>query len=141
MIRRMMGLYSNGNTSKSNSEVIFTEMVGLPNSGFSLKNVMSFLESEKRASGELSAYLSENVSTSMDSKLREEDGIVQFWESKWNDYPKLSKIAFRIFSTPASSSESERDFSGVKRLVGTYRSLLAQETISDIACVESALRQ
>lgn len=50
---------------------------------------------------------------------------MDYWETKWNDYPTLSKVALRILATPAASSESERDFSSVKILVGTDRKILA----------------
>ena len=143
MIRRMMHTYNDDSEESSHKNSLnenSTPIISLSTSDFSLKNAMSFLDTKQNSSDELSAYLSETITNSMASRIRDHDDIIGFWESKWNDYPTLAKVALRVYATPASSSESERDFSKVKRLIGTDRTLLAEDTISDIACVDSYIK-
>lgn len=101
---------------------------------------MSFVQTKQNEFDELSAYLSEPISHAMASQNRDYYDIIVFWKIKWNEYPTLSKVGFHVYATPASSSESERDFSNIKRLVGTDHTLLADETISDRAYVGSAVK-
>lgn len=66
--------------------------------------------------------------------------MVGFCQTKWTEYPNLAKVAQRVSSTHASSSENERDFSHMKPLLRSDKTPLAKITISDIYFVEYALK-
>lgn len=69
----------------------------------------------------------------------ENDRILQFWASKIAKYPKLARIALRIFATTASYYASERDFSLLKRLIVQGRIILADDALEALAYLRSVL--
>lgn len=58
--------------------------------------------------------------------------IFRFWYRLSDVYPRLSKVALRLFATPPSSCASERDFSIVNRIVTPQRNRLNSTTIEDL---------
>jgi len=74
-----------------------------------------------------------------DELLDDPFGVVKFWYQKRNTFPKLYKIAMRVFATPASSCASERVFSILKKIVTPDRSLLTPEHLSEIIVSRSLL--
>lgn len=58
--------------------------------------------------------------------------IMSWWQSKVNEFPKLSQIAFRIHSIPASSIPSERSFSKCGSIINEKRSSLSPDSIEDL---------
>ena len=63
--------------------------------------------------------------------------IIKFWYEKRNQFPKLYKMALRIFATPVSSAGSERVFSVLKKMVPASRSTLSSDIIEDIVVIRS----
>jgi len=74
-----------------------------------------------------------------DDLLDDPFGVVKFWHQKRTQFPKLYKIAMRVFATPASSCASERVFSILKKIVTPERSLLTPENLSNIIVSRSLM--
>lgn len=107
MIRRMLETYSSSHSTSVSSTDFNSATITSFRNNFSLKSAMSFLDDKSKSSDELRPYISETLSKSMISKLQDEDGILDFWETRWKEYPTFSMIVLRVFSTQAASSESE----------------------------------
>jgi hypothetical protein len=78
-------------------------------------------ESEDELFDELTSYLSNDD--------KDKDALA-YWTAKSKRFPILSKIAFRIYSIPASTAEVERFFSKLRLVVDEYRFNLNEETTS-----------
>ena len=55
-----------------------------------------------------------------------------FWHTYEDRYPKLRKLALRIFAIPASSAACERAFRRLKSIVTKNRESLSPETVSHL---------
>lgn len=77
-------------------------------------------------SDELQDYIHYKIAC--DSEL----DIMSWWKSKENEFPRLSQIAFRIHSIPASSIPSERSFSKCGSIINEKRSSLSPDSIEDL---------
>lgn len=73
----------------------------------------------------------ENSSSSLGSKNEEYNPLL-FWKVHHHLYPRLAKIAKRIFAVPATSAAVEREFSSAGNLVTKKRSRLSPEMVNDI---------
>lgn len=73
--------------------------------------------------------------------LHSESGTITYWVNKIPMLPLLSKIALRILATPAFSSSSERDFSGLKTMLPSWRTLLKDDIIDEVLLLRSFLRK
>lgn len=62
---------------------------------------------------------------------------LNFWMQNYSLYPRLSKIAKRVFAVPATSSAVEREFSLAGNIVTKKRSRLSPETVNDIVFLNS----
>ncbi|CAM4833825.1 unnamed protein product [Rotaria magnacalcarata] len=62
----------------------------------------------------------------------EEYNPLHFWKCNHALYPRLAKIAKRVFSVPASSAGVEREFSLAGNIITKKRSRLSPETVNDI---------
>lgn len=67
-----------------------------------------------------------------DTFLTDPFSVIKFWYARKRSFPKLYKVAMRIFATPASSCASERVFSILKKVVTPDRSVLTTKHISQI---------
>jgi len=66
--------------------------------------------------------------------------ILQYWQQQAADYPVLSTVARRLLCIPASSAQSERDFSSVGRTITDARSQLAASKVESIELLRWGLR-
>ena len=72
--------------------------------------------------------------------ISEEFDPIIWWATHSNEFPKLSKLALRILSIPASSADSERIFSLAGNVVNEKRSRLLPKTIDSIIFLNSFLK-
>lgn len=114
----------------------------LGDSHWSLANMMTFSKAAVTID-ELTMFQSEVLSEEEKAHIvkNENDGILQFWASKLDKYPNLARVALRIYSTPASSSASERDFSLFKLILSPTRSRLSDDVLEGLAYLRSALNE
>jgi len=72
-------------------------------------------------------------SCSSNSSLRDEEyNPLHFWKHNHTLYPRLAKIARRVFAVPATSAAVEREFSLAGNIITKKRSRLSPETVNDI---------
>ena len=102
---------------------------------------MSFLTSSKQSSDELSSYMGLSISKDDINLLKTspDNGIIAFWLSKRQTFPKLHRHALRNFITPASSTPIERDFSLLKLLVTPGKSRLKDDIVNAVGVLRSAI--
>lgn len=105
---------------------------------WSLANKMSFMSSPHNVDA-LTMFQSVGTTNAEKDMLLHDEGILQYWTAKLDDYPILARIALRIFATPASSSASERDFSLFKLIVVPGRNRLKDDILGSLAYMRSAL--
>jgi len=129
------GLVSQANpTNNRNDDLISTEPASKKRR-FSLHDHVSRGNFVFENADEVSTYKSMSLGqmrVNQDEFLEKPFSVVSFWYKRRSDFPKLYKIALRVFATPASSCSSERVFSTLKKIVTTERSMLKPENISDI---------
>lgn len=65
--------------------------------------------------------------------------IIQFWYAHRRTFPKLYRVATRVFATPPSSSASERVFSIVNKRITPDRSLLSSDNLGEIVVARSLI--
>ena len=58
--------------------------------------------------------------------------IIKFWDDKCNKFPCLSKIAYKIFSIPATNLSSERNFNYCTLTLTNNRSYINAEKFNKI---------
>lgn len=110
---------------------------------FSLRDHISRAEFSEEDQDEVNRYKHtplRQMGLDQDTFLSDPFSVVRFWHSRKRSYPQLSKIAMRIFATPASSCASERVFSIVNKLVTSDRSVLSTKLISQIIVSRSLRR-
>ncbi|TKA67460.1 hypothetical protein B0A49_09354 [Cryomyces minteri] len=66
--------------------------------------------------------------------------LILWWTKHEAIYPTLARMAFDLFSVPATSSECERVFSQTKKLVTDERNRLLADTIEADECQKNWLR-
>jgi hypothetical protein len=74
----------------------------------------------------------ESCSSNASSSHDQECNPLHFWKHHHSSYPRLARIAKRVFSVPATSAAVEREFSLAGNIVTKKRSRLAPETVNDI---------
>lgn len=114
------------------------QVAKLGKDAFSLSDAVSFLQPEAE-SDLLAMFYAERVSSNEQKTLCEEDGIIQLWVARIVSRPSLAKVALIIYSTPASSCSSKRDFSIVKKILSSRRSRLKTDLVEDMVYIKSAL--
>ena len=65
---------------------------------------------------------------------------VLFWQQNFQEFPKLSKLAFQIYSTTASSAEPERHCSSAGITVTDLRSRLKPENLEKLILLREYLK-
>ena len=60
-----------------------------------------------------------------------------FWKAKQSKWPTLAKLACELASIPASSTPSERAFSGMGRIITKLRNRIAPETAGMLLFMKS----
>ena len=58
--------------------------------------------------------------------------VLLYWKYLTSEYPTRSRVARRLFCIPASSAQSDRDFSPVGRTITDARSQLSASKVEDI---------
>ena len=66
--------------------------------------------------------------------------VLLYWKYQTSEYPTLSRVARRLYCIPASSAQSERDFSPVGRTTTDARSQLSASKVEDIELIRWGLR-
>jgi len=79
----------------------------------------------------------EQLGLNIDSQIDDPFFVVKFWYNKKRTYPRLYKVAMRIYATPASSSTSERVFSTLNNIVTSQRSQLSAKHLSELIVARS----
>ena len=69
----------------------------------------------------------------------EHDSLLEFWKENGREFPVLAKVARRILCISASSAQSERDFSVVRRTIADAPSRLLQKTAEAMKLIRWAL--
>lgn len=77
------------------------------------------------------------ISDPFQKELVEEDNTAEFWYSKEEQYPALTKVALSTYTTPVPSSASERDISLVNRIFSERRTMLTGSSVEDLVYVKS----
>ena len=75
---------------------------------------------------------SEERSPSNHCSNAEEYNPLHFWRLHHHSYPRLAKIAKRIFAVPATSAAVEREFSLTGNIITKKRSRLSPDIVDDI---------
>jgi hypothetical protein len=65
--------------------------------------------------------------------------ILNWWREHQEKFPKLAKLARKIFSVPASSAASERAFSAAGQTITERRTSLKPDTVDSILFLHSNL--
>jgi hypothetical protein len=65
---------------------------------------------------------------------------LHFWKNNHSLYPRLARIAKRVFAVPATSAAVEREFSLAGNIVTKKRSRLSPDTVNDIIFKNSFAR-
>lgn len=74
-------------------------------------------------SDEISRYLSEpQINRNLDPQV--------WWKAHENCFPSVAKLAKQILGTPATSVDSERDFSCAENIVSSSRTRLLPENVN-----------
>jgi hypothetical protein len=63
--------------------------------------------------------------------------ILNFWNSKKDDYPLLCKLVKKYFCLQASSTTPERGFSDMGNIITKLRNSLSTETVSQLVVLKS----
>jgi hypothetical protein len=71
------------------------------------------------------------------SAYDQEYNPLNFWKHNYSSYPRLARIAKRIFAVPATSAAVEREFSLAGNIVTKKRSRLSPGTVNDIIFLNS----
>jgi hypothetical protein len=71
------------------------------------------------------------------SAYDQEYNPLQFWKHNYSSYPRLARIAKRVFAVPATSAAVEREFSLAGNIVTKKRSRLSPGTVNDIIFLNS----
>lgn len=141
LLRKMVDNISHANNSHSTDtkQDNLTPCGGdLGKSAFHLSSCMSFL-GHVTEEDDLSRYMSCAVTMADRELLQANDGIVDYWLSKRDEFPTVYQVAMRILATPASSTSSERDFSLLKLGVSKHRCNSKDDIIDDKAVLQSHL--
>lgn len=93
---------------------------------------------------EISSYCNETFSEDeVDAYIRIKFPVdltinpIDWWNSKQEDFPKLSKLAMAIHSIPASSTPSERAFSSSGSILTEKRTNLNPDCVEDMLLIRS----
>lgn len=87
----------------------------------------------------LTAYVTENITRSVEVQVRQDKKVVQFWVHRLEAHPDLALVALLILATFPFSAVSEREFSLLQRVVSSERASLKYSTIEEIIVAKSAL--
>lgn len=66
---------------------------------------------------ELSAYMSETVTTADGEMIKANGGVIHYWLTKKRSFPALCQVELLILETPASSASSYPDLSVLRTAV------------------------
>ena len=80
------------------------------------------MSEEERIKTEMTSYL-------MTSDLEEDEDPLQWWLKHEHTFPRLSKLAKKYLSIPATSSPSERLFSVGGNIVTCHRAALKPDAV------------
>ena len=61
---------------------------------------------------------------------------LEYWNNQHASFPKLSKVALRLLSTPATNSSSERSFSAAGNTITHHRNSMSS-TVEQLLFVKS----
>ncbi|KAI0564670.1 Ribonuclease H-like protein [Gracilaria domingensis] len=112
-------------------------------SSFCLDEMFDSEEFENVETDVLIKYLERKLTAKMLSLLRDDskgNGIIKFWIIMQSSLPDLSTVALRIWATPVSSAETERNFSTVNRTLSAERSLLRADIVEDLLYVNTIVK-
>ena len=144
LVQRMLSEYQPATQQTPTSNACSIEPIGgtLGTSSFSLGNQMSFTVTSARID-DYSRYkdIVHTLNAEERRLLRNDDSyIIEFWLQKLDLLPVLSRIALRVFLTPASSSPSERDFSQLKAILDPERTALKDDIINALSYVRDEMK-
>ena len=71
-----------------------------------------------------------------DANIKDLD-LIAWWNGSRKEYPTLSQYALDTLAIPATTTECERTFSSVKKLVTPERNRLADEIIEACECLKA----
>lgn len=72
---------------------------------------------------------------------RKRINVIDWWFSKRDDFPTLSRMALDLAATPPESADLERKFSDAGNTLTDKRNRLKPETIEAIECLKSIFRE
>ena len=73
-------------------------------------------------------------------KLKLPSNPLKFWNDQQENFPRLSCLARRIFSIPATSTNAERQFSGAELVIQERRINLNPEQLDNVLLIRSMQR-
>lgn len=97
-----------------------------------LKNFVGSNQSVENTPNERYTSIKVNIDVDFDP--------LQWWENHASEYSKLSKLAKKILSVPASSAASERVFSVAGNIITEKRNRLGPKTVNNILFLNSYLK-
>jgi hypothetical protein len=65
--------------------------------------------------------------------------IMEFWETKGKEFPRLQKVAMSLLAVPASSSSSEQGFSESGWVINCRRTSLCAQNVNSLMRISSAI--
>lgn len=68
------------------------------------------------------------------------DNILEFWAARESEFPRLAKLASKIFALPSSTSCEEVNFSKLKYIADDTRTRLDPNIINDMFIIRSLLQ-
>ncbi len=102
---------------------------------FSLKDQIISTKPQSNSVDQIVRYKTANIlqfGTNEDKFFSDPYSIFRFWHARRSIFPKLYRTAMRLFATRASSSESERVFYVLRKIVTPDRSTMPIENNSQI---------
>lgn len=73
------------------------------------------------------------------AEMADDEDLLEWWSSRKNVFPLLSKVARKILAVPSSNTSSERNFSSAGRIMEPRRNALAPENLNELLFLHSNL--
>lgn len=143
------------NDAQPNDDNLISIKRAVPKDDYTLRIMQHYYEEEDEESDlpittdamhqlEIDNYLkfgmdvSKQSDESTNSAANEQEyNPLHFWKRNFSSYPRLARIAKRVFAVPATSAAVEREFSLAGNIITKKRSRLSPETVNDIIFLNS----
>lgn len=73
------------------------------------------------------------------AEMTEDEDLLNWWSTRKNVFPLLSKVARKILAVPSSNTTSERNFSCAGRMMEPRRNALSAKNLDELLFLHSNL--